>query len=79
MTLTETQNANLGSFVDNARIWHSLNTIHSPKHLKTALDQIFIWAEDKNGDKFELLNFGESARTFPYEIPQGNKWKQGRV
>ena len=26
-----------------------------------------------NGDKFELLNFVESARTFHYETPQGNQ------
>ena len=26
-----------------------------------------------NGDKFELLNFGKIAKSFHYEIPQGNK------
>ena len=26
-----------------------------------------------NGDKFELLNFGKSARAFHYEIPQGKQ------
>ena len=61
-----TQNANLGSFAGDKRIWRSLNTIHSLQHLQTALDQICIWAEDNNmlfnGDKFEFLNFGRSVR-----------------
>ena len=33
-----TQNANLGSFADDTRIWVSLNMTHSPQHLQTALD-----------------------------------------
>ena len=70
-----TENANLGSFKDNIRTWHLLNITHAPKHLQTALDQICIWAEDNNmlfnGEKFELLNFGKSARKFNYGTPQG--------
>ena len=43
-----TQNANLGSFADDTRICQSLDTTHSPQNLQTALDQIYIWAEDNN-------------------------------
>ena len=67
-----TQSTNLGYFADNTRIWQSLNTTHSPQHIQTALDQIYIWAEYNmffNGDKFKLLNFGKSTRTFHYETP----------
>ena len=60
-----TENANLGTAADIARIWQSLNTTHSPRHLQTALSQIYIWTEDNNmlfnKDRFELLNFGKSA------------------
>ena len=60
-----TQNANLGSFVTQ------------PNICKLVLDQMYIWAEDINllfnRDKFELLNFGKSPRTFHYETPQGKQ------
>ena len=71
-----TQNPNLGSFADNARTWQLINTTHCPINLQTALDQIYIWAEDNmlfNRQKFELLNFGESARSFHYETTQGKQ------
>ena len=72
-----TQNATLGSIVDNTKIWQSLNTTHSPQHLQTALDQIYTRAEDNNTlfnrDKFDLLTFGKSARSFHYETPQGKQ------
>ena len=71
------QNTNLGSTADDTRIWHLLNTTHSSQHLQAASDQICIWAEDNNmlfnGEKFELLNFGKSARTFHYETLQGKQ------
>ena len=40
----KTENANLGSFADDPRMCQLLNTAHSPIHLQTALDQIYIWA-----------------------------------
>ena len=71
-----TQNPNLGFFADNTRTWQLINTTHSPINLQTALDQIYIWAEDNmlfNRQKFELSNFGESARSFHYETTQGTQ------
>ena len=71
-----TQNPNLGFFADNTRTWQLINTTHSPVNLQTALDQIYIWAEDNmlfNRQKFELSNFGESARSFHYETTQGTQ------
>ena len=58
----DTPYASLGWYKDK-KIWLSL---------KAALDHvyIYIWAEENNmlfnGDKFKLLNFRKSTRTFHY-------------
>ena len=72
-----TNNASLGSFADDTRVWQSINATLTFQHLQVVLDQIYNWADENNmmfnGDKFEMLSFGKTTREYHYETPQGKQ------
>ena len=71
----EITRAVLGSFADDTRIWHKVESFLNTSELQEDLLKVYQWAEvnnmNFNADKFELMTFSSTGRTPLYVTPTG--------